>query len=46
MFWATTGKTAAELIESQSNPEKPNMDLPHGVVLLSVNTMFLLQKIT
>lgn len=27
MLWATTGKTAAELIESRSNPEKPNMGL-------------------
>lgn len=27
MFWATTGKTASELIESRSNPEKPNMGL-------------------
>ena len=25
MFWATTDKTASELIESQSNPDKPNM---------------------
>ena len=27
MLWATTGKTAAELIESRSNPDKPNMGL-------------------
>jgi hypothetical protein len=27
MLWATTGKTAAELIESRSNPEQPNMGL-------------------
>ena len=27
MLWATTGKTAAELIESRSNPENPNMGL-------------------
>ncbi len=27
MLWATTGKTAAELIESRSNPYKPNMGL-------------------
>jgi len=27
MFWAITGKTAAELIESRSNPDKPNMGL-------------------
>ena len=27
MLWATTGKTAAELIESRCNPEKPNMGL-------------------
>jgi hypothetical protein len=27
MLWATTGKTASELIESRSNPEKPNMGL-------------------
>ncbi|HQO23221.1 MAG TPA: RhuM family protein, partial [Spirochaetota bacterium] len=27
MLWATTGKTAAELIESRSNPGKPNMGL-------------------
>ena len=46
MLWATTGKTAAEVIESRSNPDKPNMDLPHGVVPLFVNTMFLLPKIT
>ncbi len=26
-IWATTGKTAAELIESRSNPDKPNMGL-------------------
>ncbi len=27
MLWAITGKTAAELIESRSNPELPNMGL-------------------
>jgi hypothetical protein len=27
MLWAITGKTAAELIESRSNPDKPNMGL-------------------
>ena len=27
MLWAITGKTAAELIESRSNPERPNMGL-------------------
>ena len=27
MLWAVTGKTAAELIESRSNPDKPNMGL-------------------
>jgi hypothetical protein len=27
MLWAITGKTAAELIEARSNPEKPNMGL-------------------
>jgi len=27
MLWAVTGKTAAELIESRSNPKKPNMGL-------------------
>jgi hypothetical protein len=27
MLWAITGKTAAEIIESRSNPEKPNMGL-------------------
>jgi len=27
MLWAVTGKTAAELIESRSNPEAPNMGL-------------------
>jgi hypothetical protein len=27
MLWATTGKTAAELIESRSNSDKPNMGL-------------------
>lgn len=27
MLWATTGKTAAEVIESRSNPDKPNMGL-------------------
>lgn len=27
MLWATTGKTATELIESRSNPDKPNMGL-------------------
>ena len=27
MLWATTGKTAAEIIESRSNPDKPNMGL-------------------
>lgn len=27
MLWATTGKTAAELIESCSNPDKPNIGL-------------------
>ena len=27
MLWATTGKTAAELIESRSNPDEPNMGL-------------------
>ncbi|MBW6457918.1 MAG: virulence RhuM family protein [FCB group bacterium] len=27
MLWATTGKTAAELIESRSNPDKQNMGL-------------------
>jgi len=27
MLWAITGKTAAELIESRSNPNKPNMGL-------------------
>lgn len=27
MLWATTGKTGAELIESRSNPDKPNMGL-------------------
>ncbi|HRR02602.1 MAG TPA: RhuM family protein, partial [Treponemataceae bacterium] len=27
MLWASTGKTAAELIESRSNPDKPNMGL-------------------
>ena len=27
MLWATTGKTAAELIESRSSPDKPNMGL-------------------
>ena len=27
MLWATSGKTAAELIESRSNPDKPNMGL-------------------
>ncbi len=27
MLWATTGKTAAEFIESRSNPDKPNMGL-------------------
>ncbi len=27
MLWATTGKTAAELIESRSNPNMPNMGL-------------------
>ncbi|OGI06091.1 MAG: hypothetical protein A2Y40_02365 [Candidatus Margulisbacteria bacterium GWF2_35_9] len=27
MLWATTGKTAAELIESRSNPDVPNMGL-------------------
>lgn len=27
MFWAITGKTAAELIESRSNPDNPNMGL-------------------
>ncbi len=27
MLWAITGKTAAELIESRSNPEKPNIGL-------------------
>ena len=27
MLWATTGKTAAELIENRSNPDVPNMGL-------------------
>lgn len=27
MLWAITGKTAAELVESRSNPDKPNMGL-------------------
>jgi len=27
MLWATTGKTAAELIENRSNPDAPNMGL-------------------
>lgn len=27
MLWATTGKTAAELIENRSNPDQPNMGL-------------------
>ncbi len=27
MLWAITGRTAAELIESRSNPDKPNMGL-------------------
>lgn len=27
MLWAITGKTAAELIESRSNPDRPNMGL-------------------
>ncbi len=27
MLWAITGKTAAEIIESRSNPDKPNMGL-------------------
>lgn len=27
MLWATTGKTAAELIENRSNPDMPNMGL-------------------
>ncbi len=27
MLWAVTGKTAAEIIESRSNPDKPNMGL-------------------
>jgi hypothetical protein len=27
MLWAVTGKTAAELIESRSDPEAPNMGL-------------------
>ena len=27
MLWAITGKTAAELIESRSNPDKPNKEL-------------------
>ena len=27
MLWAITGKTAAELIEFRSNPDKPNMGL-------------------
>lgn len=27
MLWATTGKTAAELIENRSNPDEPNMGL-------------------
>ena len=27
MLWATTGKTAAELIENRSNPDSPNMGL-------------------
>jgi len=27
MLWAVTGKTAAELIENRSNPDKPNMAL-------------------
>ena len=27
MLWATTGKTAAELIENRSNPDVPNMGM-------------------
>jgi hypothetical protein len=35
MLWAVTGKTAAELIESRSNPDAPNMGLTSwkGVVV-------------
>jgi hypothetical protein len=33
MLWAITGKTAAEIVESRSNPDKPNMGLTAGVAL-------------
>ncbi len=34
MLWATTGKTAAELIEVRSHADKTNMGLTYGVVRL------------